>query len=180
MRLLKYLTVLGFVSLLSGCVAEITPALKNDAAPNSANGVIAGQFTRAKTADIAFIVRNIGTGQEYPMVLGENSTTSVTDEVVAIELPPGDYTIAQGEFIATLTKRRYGSKFSIVTPYLASPFKVTAGQVTFLGNFLVGFQGGFIQAKNTSLANARTAFVGTYPRYGNYAFACQMCSEAFR
>jgi hypothetical protein len=187
MRWMKYLASAGVAVLLGACVTNVAPPLKNDVAPSNTNGVIAGSFSRTKTVDMAFIVRNTKTGAEYTLSMGENSTLpkSVTQQVMAMEVPPGEYAILQWETFATITKERFG-KYEVTNPYISAPFTVQAGQVTFLGDYqIVGTQvysalHWTVSPQRISFDAARELFVSAYPTYANNAFTCRMCNETLQ
>lgn len=191
---MKYLALAGLVGLLGGCATNIAPPLSANAAPSAANGVIAGQFSRDASTGVAFIVHNTQTGVDYPMSLGDASagTKPGDPQVVAIEVPPGEYAILKWEAFGTLTKKLYGEFDMTIVP-LTKPFTVRAGQATFLGGFFVvsaetySTQMNHVGADVTRHWNiatqrlpdhdARMSFAGAYPAYSHSEFACLMCAE---
>lgn len=185
---MRYLALASSVVLLSGCVTNFAPPLSKDIAPSNANGVIAGEFSRSAPTGVAFIVRNTKTNVEYSLSLGENSRVAkdVTEQVIAIDVPPGDYVIVQWETFDLLTKKLIG-QFDQTIPQLATPFTVRAGQVTFLGSYYVSGSETYSDREETmhwhvvpqtiSFNDAHVSFLVTYPAYSKSEFACLRCTE---
>lgn len=188
MRWMRYLALVSFAVLLNGCVTNFAPPLSRDIAPNTTSGVIAGEFSRTAPTGVAFIVRNTKTGAEYALSLGENSRVAkdVVEQVIAIDVPPGDYVILQWETFDLLTKKLYG-QFPQSIRQLATPFTVRAGQVTFLGSYYVSGSETYSGREKTthwhvapqtiSFDDARVSFLGAYPAYSKSDFACLQCTE---
>jgi hypothetical protein len=185
MRSMKYLALAGLPLLLAGCVTNVAPPLSSSAAPNAANGVIAGSFSRTKTTDVAFIVRNTVTGREYALSLGENSAmpTAVSDQIMAIDVPPGQYEITQWETFATLSKERFG-KYDVTNPFISAPFIVHQGEVVFLGKYFIEGDQSYatlhwhILPQRLQYADARKIFDTAYPAYASNTFSCRLCVES--
>jgi hypothetical protein len=170
---------------LVGC-ASVQPVLVPSAAADPGAGYVAGLFTRMKARGYAFVVRATEGGAEYVMPLGEDSRlpTQVTDQTVAIKLPPGTYTVSQWITYATLT-REIMSRKAITGSVLSQPFTVKAGTVVHLGSFDVSeYTSGYpattymrIQPRRFSEAEVRQAFAATYPNLTSQAFRCILCTD---
>jgi hypothetical protein len=185
---MRYLALVSFVLPLSGCVTNFAPPLNGDRVPSGTSGVIAGEFSRTAPTGVAFIVHNTRTNAEYALSLGENSRVAkdITQQVIAIDVPPGDYVILQWETFDLLTKKLYG-QFPQSIPQLATPFTVRAGQVTFLGSYNVSGSETYSRREETthwrvvpqtiSFNDAHLSFLGAYPAYSKSEFACLQCAE---
>jgi hypothetical protein len=188
MRWMRYLALVSFVLPLSGCVTNFAPPLNGDIVPSGTSGVIAGEFSRTAPTGVAFIVHNTKTNAEYALSLGENSRVAkdVTQQVIAIDVPPGDYVISQWETFDLLTKKLYGQFVQSISQ-LATPFTVRAGQVTFLGSYYVSGSETYSRREETthwrvvpqtiSFNDAHVSFVVAYPAYSKSEFACLQCTE---
>jgi hypothetical protein len=192
MRWIGYLATAGLGVVLSGCASNIAPTLSADAAPNSANGLVAGEFSGAATTGVAFIVHNTKTNAEFALSLGDKAKADngASPQVVAVDVPPGEYVITQWEFFATGTKKLYGQS-DLHIPLLNKPFTVRAGQVTYLGSFALSGAETYanhtttfdqtrhwaVQALPVSTHASQVAFAGAYPAYANSAFTCVICAE---
>lgn len=172
---------------LTGC-ASVQPVLAPTAAADPNAGYVAGLFTRMKSRGYAFVVRATEGGAEYVMPLGEDASLpkQVTDQTVAIKLPPGTYTVSQWITYATLTKEIMSRK-PITGSVLSRPFAVKAGSVVHLGSYDVSeyTQAGYptittymrIQPRRFSEAEVRQAFVAMYPNLAAQAFRCVLCTD---
>jgi hypothetical protein len=189
MRWMRCQALACFVVLLSGCVTNFGPSLKKNAVPNGASGVIAGEFSRMAPTGVAFVVHNTRTNVEYALSLGDNSLVNkaVFAQVSAIEVPPGEYVIAEWETFDLLTKRVLTRSDQHI-PALDTPFTVQGGQVTFLGGYnIAGTEQDWgysrqlawrVYPASVSLDEARQAFFDAYPNYPkDVAFNCLRCSS---
>jgi hypothetical protein len=188
MRWIKYPALAGFVVLSSGCVTNLAPPLKNDAAPTIQNGVIAVSVTSTSDYGIAFILHNTTTGAEYALSMADkpNKSQVTFQNVIATEVPPGEYKINQWETFMNVGKQVL-KKDNITNPYIAAPFTVHAGQVTFLGDYYVHSSetGNYrsytlhwnVAPEKITFDNAHTLFVAAYPAYAKTEFTCRMCDE---
>lgn len=188
---MKYATLAGFALLLSGCVTNLAQPLKNDAPVANQNGVIAVSVTSTSTYGVAFILHNTKTGTEYALSMAEKpaQSKSIIQNVIATEVPPGEYVIRQWETFTNLGKQRLG-KFDITNRYMSAPFTVDAGKVTFLGDYYVqGTQTGDyrsytlhwnVQPQKITFDTARSLFIAAYPAYAKNDFSCQMCTEMLK
>lgn len=171
------------VSMLVGC-ASIQPTVMSSAVPDPASGYLAGTFSRVSSGGFAFVVKNMRTGEEFGMPLGEDGLLpkDVNNQVIAIKLPPGDYAVTEWYTYATLTKERSAKK-PISNRYLAMPFKVEAGKVMYLGYYLVSTSsgGGYtywtVKPRPIGLSEAKAAFASAYPAFVQHDFACQLCLD---
>jgi hypothetical protein len=194
MRWTGYLALAGFAVLMGGCVSNIAPTMNTDAAPSAANGVIAGSFWRTESAGVAFIVRNTQTNAQYTLPLGDNAKgKDAGPQVIAIEVPPGEYVIPQWEVFAPITKKLY-AQTDVSIPQLATPFTVRAGQVTYLGAYSISGSETYaslpgrmnteetrrwhIAAQHVSAHDSEASFAGAYPGYAKSRFTCLLCTEA--
>jgi uncharacterized protein YceK len=192
MRLMGYLASAGLGVLLSGCASNIAPTLTADAAPNTANGVVAGEFSSLATTGVAFILHNTQTNAEYALSLGDKAKADngAYQQVVAIDVPPGEYVIKQWEAFAPVTKKLYAQS-DLTIPLLNKPFTVRAGQVTYLGSFAVSGSETYANGTNrvdetrhwgvralpVSSHASEVSFAGAYPAYAKSEFTCLMCTE---
>lgn len=182
-RFLRLAALALAATWMTGC-AVIQPVLPPTSQPDAASGYVAGGFTRVKSGGFAFIVRNVESGAEFALPLGEDTSwpSDVENQVVAIKLPPGRYAVSHWITYATLTKERI-SKSAVSNPYLSAPFSVVTGSVTYLGNYSVStlHSGGYINyrisPKPVMAEGARSAFLKTYPAFGGNNFACRLCAD---
>lgn len=174
-----------------GTIVKITPVEKHDATPNSAYGYIAIRTTQEKGTDIAFVVNNVDTGTAFNMPLEEDATWSSKEnkQVAIMKVPPGRYAVTQWLTYASMTKSEFTEKV-VTNPYLSYPFNVNPNTVTFLGDFMVGFDinHGYvtdhwhwtIRPLRIHLEEAHAAFAESYPAFRDLAFTCRLCTETAR
>lgn len=180
---LKIGAVAALMVLFSGCAPiKVAPVEPGMAAPNPTSGYVAGSFTREKMSDVAFVVHDTDTGVDYNLPLGADSRypAAVNDQVIAIAVPPGHYAINQWVAYATITKDTLIRK-DVSNRHLSAPFTVLAGDVIFLGKYLItggATYGGLswhIQPLKIDVADAQRAFVAAYPAFLNSRFNCLLC-----
>lgn len=171
---------------LAGC-ANVQPVLKADAKFDPQSGYVAGQFTRMKTAGFAFVVKH-SDGREFTMPLGEDSQlpTEVKNQTVAIQVPPGTYTIGSWITYATMTKEII-SRNTVTNPVLNKPFEVKPGHVVHLGSYLLSTSqgGGYptvryemrIQPRPASQQTLQTALDLAYPQLAGQPLRCVLCLD---
>lgn len=181
--LLKTGAAAALMVFFSGCAPiKVAPVEPGVATPNPASGYVAGSFTREKMSDLAFVVHDMDTGVDYNLPLGADSRypTAVNDQVIAIAVPPGHYAINQWVAYATITKDVLIRK-DVSIRRLSAPFTVLAGDVIFLGKYLItggATYGGLswhIQPMEINVAEAQRAFVAAYPAFLNSRFNCRLC-----
>jgi hypothetical protein len=177
--------VLAFAMALSAC-ASIQPVVKSAALPEATSAYVTGNFTRIKSGGFAFVLRNLDSGLEYGMPLGEDSLlpTDVTDQVIAIKVPPGRYSVAQWFTYGTLTKERTRKK-DISNTFLNAPFVLEKASVVHIGSHLITttYTPGYptsrtdwlIKPQPITSKDAQGAFNKAYPAFANLAFMCHMC-----
>lgn len=180
--------VLALACALGAC-ASIQPVVSSSAAPEASSGYVTGSFTRTKSGGFAFVLRNLDSGAEYEMPLGEDTLlpTDVSDQVIAIKVPPGRYSVAQWFTYGTLTKER-SSKKEISNPYLKAPFTLGNGAVVYLGRYSITttYTPGYpvsrtdwaIRPQPVKSTEARSAFAKTYPAFADMPFSCRLCADA--
>jgi len=179
----RNLLLSALAAALAVC-ASIQPVVRTTTSPEPSGSYIAGTFTRSSSGGFAFIVRNVESGTEYGMPLGEDSLLpkDVTDQVIAIKVPPGRYEVSQWITYGTLTKER-SSKREIKNPYLAKPFTVEAGSVTHLGKFSVttaitsGYTNWSIKPNPMTSQDAKNGFLAAYPSFTSHSFSCRLCTD---
>ncbi len=190
MSLAKILTPLVSLAVLSGCSSvPIQPVLSSKVVADPKVGYIAGTFTRAGGGHgFAYMLRNAETGTEYAMPLGEPSgpPKGLSDQVVAIKVPPGRYSVASWVTYATLD-HTLAHKGTIKNTYLTEPFDVAAGSVVFLGKFAtsttvtpeVGRVMTYwsIKPQSVSTAAAKERFLLAYPTLDGRSFSCRICAD---
>jgi hypothetical protein len=186
MSWIKYPALAGLMLLLTGCVTNLAKPLSNDAAPSQKNGVIAASIVSLSATGVAFVLHNDQTNVEYALSLGEGpgKLENVTRKVIATEVPPGEYQIKQWETFQTFAKAIY-TKSDVTNASLSAPFTVQAGQVIYLGDFLVqGVQRyGFrsysmnwqIVPEPLTFNGAHSLFTGAFPAYAHNEFSCRLC-----
>ncbi|MBC8023914.1 MAG: hypothetical protein H7Y14_12385 [Burkholderiales bacterium] len=173
--------------LLAGC-ANVQPVLAPTAAVDPASAYLAGTFTRMKGRGFAFVVRPVGQEVEYMMSLGEdtNLPTAVTDQTVAIKLPPGTYTVAQWVTYNPLSKE-ITTRRAITNSVLNQPFTVKGGTVVHLGrydvsqynqreglNTMIHFR---VQPRVGTTAEMQAALARAYPNLAARPFQCVLCTR---
>ncbi|MEZ0232565.1 MAG: hypothetical protein ACAH12_06975 [Methylophilaceae bacterium] len=169
------------LSLMSGC-ASIEPSIKPSDAADSEAAYVAGKFTRFNSGGFAFVLVNQTSGKEYNISLGNDSALpkNVADQVVAIKVPPGMYTLSYWFTYGTLTKER-SDKHAITNLALSAPFLASSGSIVFLGKYLADtdFSSGrafwSIKSQKISETQAREDFAEAYPILGKLEFFCQNC-----
>lgn len=189
MNLHRYFGLLLGALVLSGC-ASIHPAVENTAEPVATSGYVSGGFTRNKGNGFAFIVRSLDSDKEYGMSLGEDSAmpSEVSNQVVAIALPPGRYSITQWVAYATLTKEKMKTS-PVTNEHLSTPFTVKAGGVVYLGDFSIlttrtysyptTYTNWSIRPQPLTTAQARRKFFAAYPKFDLLTVDCHLCLERF-
>lgn len=187
MAWIRCLTLFGLTVLMTGCVTNLMTPLSNSATPNNTNGVVAVSVINTSINGVGFVLHNKQTGVDYTLSLGKGPThrEDAKREVIGAELPPGEYQITQWETFKNFGKSVY-TKFDITNPYMAVPFTLQAGQVMYLGDYLVegiDYQTGIhtytvhwhISPLHANLRGAHKLFAGAYPAYANSALHCLMC-----
>lgn len=167
--------------LLVGC-ASIEPALKPSAPPDAAAAYVAGKFSRIKSGGFAFGLVDVSSGAEYSISLGEDTflPTDVTDQVLAIKVPPGQYALRHWFTYGTITKER-SKKHPITSSVVSAPFSVSAGSVVFLGSFAArsDYSGPqwvwTINQREISSSGAERDFREAYPLLRSLNFSCHLC-----
>jgi len=183
MRNLRYLFLLAIAGTLAAC-ASIEPVVRHTASPEPSFGYIAGSFTRSGAGAFAFIIRNVESGAEYGMPIGEDSLmiNDFSSLIIAIKIPPGRYEVLHWITYGTITKERL-SKSEIKNAYLARPFTVEAGSVVHLGSFSVattlplGHIEWTIASNPMTSREAKAGFLAAYPTFENHLFSCRLCSD---
>ncbi len=172
---------------LGGC-AVVQPVVAPTAAADPASGYVAGQFTRQKGSNFAFVIKAEEGGKEFLMPLGEDTSmpTAITAQTVAIKLPPGKYKLVQWLSYATLTKE-INTRRPITNPLLSQPFEIRAGQVLHLGAFSLSqtFVGGYpysttylrIEPVRRTEAEVKADFASTYPPLAQQPLSCVLCTD---
>ncbi len=168
---------------------RVTPFEGHDVKPDDSFGLVSGIFSRKKSSDVAFVVRNATTGSEYILSFGEDTRMpqDITNEMVAIRVPPGRYAVTEWVTFATITKDKLTRK-AVTNPYVFKEFDVGAGTVVFLGKYAVEGSSGMSNAFTSYLAweihplpitseEARQRFVQTYPAFVESAFSCLVCAD---
>jgi hypothetical protein len=177
--------------LLAGC-ANVSQTLPPTAQPEPHAGYIAGLFSRAKGANLAFVIRSKDSNAEYVMPLGEDSSlpSKVDESSVAIKVAPGTYTIVQWMTYATLTKDVISRKDMQNSP-LSIPFTVVDGGVTHLGNFAVGAEASYgrvsgghgvifanrVRPTSSTQGQVQEVFARAYPKLAAQPFHCVFCVD---
>ena len=186
MKMLRLALLALVCTALIGC-ASIHPLLESGAEPDPGSGYVAGSFSRNKGDDeLAFILRNDDTGKEYGMTLGDESRMSAgaDEQVIAIQLPPGRYTLTHWITYAALTKQQL-KKNPITSPRLSASFNVAAGSVVYLGNFSIATARSYtypavhsnwsIQSVPVSQPDVTRKFAQAYPKLGGLPLSCRLC-----
>jgi hypothetical protein len=170
---------------LAGCatvgpVGPIAMVEPRDVRPDLSSGYVAGLISRESNNGVALVVRNIFTGNEYNLPLGDGTplTRANDRELVAIRLPPGRYEIPAWITISTLSRQRE-MRTPVSNAYLAAPFEVHANSVVFLGKFLLSSWATYVEInpQPISAESARQALAASYPGLGGLEFACKLCKQ---
>ena len=130
----------------------------------------------------AFVLVNQSSGIEYNLSLGSDPALpkDVIDQVVAIKVPPGVYTLSHWFTYGTLTKER-SDKHPITNLLVAAPFVASKGSIVFLGNYsaITEFSGWktlwSIKPQKLSEIQARDDFAEAYPLLSKLEFFCHHC-----
>jgi hypothetical protein len=179
------------LSILSGC-ANVQPVLGADSAADPGAGYVAGQFSKAKAANFAFVIRAADGGKEYMMSLGDDVSlpTAMKERTVAIKLPPGSYSVTQWVTYATLTKEIITRK-DIGASVLTTPFTISPGSVTHLGSYQLLQSEQAFSYPNITVRyrikpipllerTVREDFILAYPKLADQAFRCVLCIDTVR
>ncbi|WP_020182104.1 hypothetical protein [Methylotenera sp. 1P/1] len=169
------------LSLLSAC-ASIEPPIKASDTVDNELAYVAGKFTRSNSGGFAFVLVNQSSGREYNISLGSDPAfpKDVIDQVVAIKIPPGVYTVPYWFTYGTLTKER-SDKHPITNLRLSAPFVASSGSTVFLGNYSAvtehsnGQTLWSIKSQKISENQARDSFLEAYPLLHKLEFFCQNC-----
>lgn len=173
---------------LAGCaaIAPVAPVVPianvepPNARPDPSSGYVAGLVSRISNDDVALVVRNMFTGEEYNLPLGDGKPlTKANDRVlVAVRLPPGRYDVPAWINISSGPRQRV-VRTPLGNAYLAAPFEVQANSVMFLGKLLMSDGVTYIRLdpQPISLESARRALAASYPGLGGLDFACKLCTR---
>lgn len=171
--------------VLAAC-ASVQPPIAKSSPMEPGAAYVGGVFSQVERYAFAFTLKNLGTGQEYGMALGDASISRGSqprwDEVVAIKLPPGRYQITHWMTYIPLTKERT-SHSEVPRSALTEPFDLKAGEIRFLGNFAssTSVDGRKVRSSITqrpiSSARARQVFLAAYPSFSEGRFDCPLCQD---
>jgi len=179
-------SVLG-ISILCGCV-NVQPILASEAPADITHGYISGQFSRVNLSGFGLVVKEIVSGNEYIIPMGEdtNFPSAINAQTVAVKLQPGTYKVSQWVTYATLTKETIARR-SLESSPLSKPFKVNSGSVVHLGSYSLGgnkeisYAGLTMNFRMDPLPvteiQVYDAFKHTYPKLANLPFHCILCAK---
>jgi len=183
----KRLAAALLLALLGGC-ASLAPTVPASARPDPDSGIVAGLFNR-QGMSFALVLRPIGGTAEYILPMGEDVRWpgDTQRSSVAIEVPPGTYTITEYFAYGTVSKEVITRRPNTIAA-LQAPFEVKAGAVVHLGEISVeslpvrgpnGYTAGFnmrISPRHTPWPAVRGAFEGAYPFLASMPATCLLCS----
>jgi hypothetical protein len=184
----KALYAITLTLCVSGC-AIIDSPIPTSASREPGFAYFSGRFSRHDVDKFALILRNIDTGREYAMPLGDTQFLSPQklDKVIALKVPLGNYIATHWITYVGIGNERT-SKNEIKSGRLAKPIHVSDGQVVFLGDFdmkqwttsdpeniMRYYKHWSMTPKRITTMEAQSAFDSAYPQLRPTAFSCLIC-----
>ena len=170
------------VALMAAGCAQIQPVVTPGSAADPGAAYITGTFSRTSARGFAFAIRN-SDGKEFFMSLGEDrkAPTTVEEQTIAIQVPPGTYAVMHWVAYDAATKA-VEIRRPVDNVVLAKAFTVRAGDVVHLGEFDIE-QG---RRADTSYYSIKPAYIATkeearvsvakaYPNLASRPFQCLVC-----
>ena len=157
--------------------------LTSDAAPSSERGYIGANFhIGGSTLGEGFIVTDLDTGKLYFLPFSTTSGSRAQHhQTVLIDLPPGRYVVSFRLVTHWMPTATGDTPYAIKSGRLAEPFDVKAGQVAFLGGFLVNGQSmrslEQYDPEPMTLDRAKALVAQTFPGFAAVAIDCPACDD---
>lgn len=181
------------VLMLSGCASNralVQPIMHSKQTPVLSSGYVAGMFTRkadSRKSGIGLGIVNTATAEEYVMPIGVERPlpTDVTDEFEMIQLPPGEYKVANWLNYSTKDGELI-SKTSILSNSMSDlSFTLAPGEVVFIGSYVARMDGNNPDGNKTmtvihqrlTLRSAQKALTSGYPGFTTVPLSCKSCLE---
>jgi hypothetical protein len=173
---------LAALALVSACV-QVTPALRQDAAPEAGAGYVAGAFAveHGEGSGFGFQIVDADGGQHLLSFTDAARPGSATQaQVGMISLPPGPYRVARWLTYSMFGEKTTEQEISSDEP-LGRWFSVLDGHIVFLGSFTAETSVGYrkihfrITPQRIHADQVPGMLAGSYARFAGVELECVMC-----
>ena len=180
------------ILVLPGCASNhlaFQPIMDPRQSPAMSSGYVAGMFSRewgAGKTSFGLGIVNTATAEEYVMPFGVDTglPRNVIDEVVMIQLPPGEYRIAYWLIYSSKEKKKISQTSIPPESLTGSRFKLASGEVVFTGSHVAREERNNGSEKTPSvhhqrltLRSAQKALSSSYPAFMAQPVSCPGCMD---